>query len=461
MKNDVRVLSEQMDALRIEALAIAEACKVAGRDMNDDEQARFDQITKTDLPAKEKELQRASEVESQIRALTEKNDREKRIAALQSGEDVIKHVLPTNGILPEDRQEVQKPYVRQARLRAFKTERDAYNAGMWFRAIVAREWNRPDDRIAVAHCRKNGLEITNTSQEGSGSAGGYLVPAPISSTIIDVRESVGVARQVCEIQPMTSDMLSIPKRAGGLTVYYPGELGTITDSDKTWGQVSLAAIKRAVAAKISQELVDDALINIIDNIVSEMGYALALQEDNELINGTGAASYGGVRGLLNKAGSAAVVQAASGNDTWPELTIADVTAVMAKLPDRFNRDPVWLCSSNFYWAVFARLAVQASGNNASDIQAGVNGFRFLGRRVLTTSHLPTATAAATNCAIFGQFDMAVILGDRVGIRIGRDDSTGFLSDVTTLKATARYDMNVHEFGDSSNPGAYTILKTAA
>jgi hypothetical protein len=57
--------------------------------------------------------------------------------------------------------------------------------------------------------------------------------------------------------------------------------------------------------------------------------------------------------------------------------------------------------------------------------------------------------------------MGVILGDRTGITFGRDDSTGFLSDLTTLKAVTRYDINVHQPGTSSAAGAYVALKTAA
>jgi HK97 family phage major capsid protein len=454
-----RPLREQCEHERLSALRLADNAKAERRDLTEVEANQFDGHVKA---IKNLELQ-IQVMELQEQELLKGANEMRHPSATIFNQGVYtgpEHVLPTNGILPEN-QTPQQPFVRHSRLKAFKTERDAYNGGMYLRSIVPRLYGQPEDVRAVEHCRKLGWDITNSSYEGSGSAGGYLVPAPISSTIIDVRESVGIARQVCEIQPMTSDMMSIPKRAGGLTVYYPGELGTITDSDKTWGQVSLAAVKRAVASKISQELVDDALINIVDNIVSEMGYALALQEDNELINGTGASTYGGVRGLLNKVGSAGVVQATSGNDTWPELTLADLTAAMSKLPDRFNRDPVWLCSSNFYWGVLARLGVTANGNTNQNIEAGPGSLRFLGKRVFTTSHLPTATGVAQNCAIFGQFDMAVVLGNRTGIRIGRDDSTGFLTDVTTLKATARYDINVHEYGDSSNPGAYIVLKTSA
>jgi HK97 family phage major capsid protein len=304
------------------------------------------------------------------------------------------------------------------------------------------------------------MDITNAAYEGSGTAGGYLVPAQLSATIIEVREEVGIARRVANIQPMTSETLAIPKKTGGLTVYYPAELGTITDSDKAWGQIGLVAEKRAVASKISQELVDDALINIVDNVVSEQAYALALQEDNEMINGTGASTYGHVTGLLTAIGAAGVSTAAV-STTWAALTLGEVMTAMGFLPARFQRNPAIICSHNFYWTCLARLAASGGGNTISTIEGGPTGRQFLGVPVYLTPQMPVATAVSTVSMLFGSFDMAVVLGDRIGIRMGRDDSTGFLNDYTTLKATARYDMKVHEQGDASNAGAYVALKTHA
>ena len=106
--------------------------------------------------------------------------------------------------------------------------------------------------------------------------------------------------------PMTADSLTIAKRTGGLTVYVVPEGAAITPSDTSWGAISVAAKKRACLSYLSQELSDDALINIVDNIVLEMGHALADQEDNELINGNASSTYGGINGLLNAIGSAGV-----------------------------------------------------------------------------------------------------------------------------------------------------------
>jgi HK97 family phage major capsid protein len=460
-----KALQEQIDALAIEAKALISVAKKESRELSNEESEQFDTITKTSIPDLKAKLATAVNREDAILKLSNESRRQNSVAEL---DEILNHpseprtVLPVNGRFGNDAPQ-DRIYVRTSKLKAFKNERDAFNAGMWLRGLSAKMSGQEDVK-ALTHVRNCGLDINNTAYEYSGPQGGYLVPAPISQTIIDVRENTGVARQICDIQPMTADTLTIPKRSAGLTVYAPGETNAITTSDKTWKQVELITKKRAVAAYISQELQDDALINIVDNIVSEMGYALALQEDTELINGTGAATtYFGVTGLLSSIGSAGVSQAATGHDTWPELDSADFTSAIGLLPERFaTRNPVWVCSSNFYHTAMLRVLVAGGGNTVATLQAGAGNVRsFLGYPVYLTAQMPTSTAAATVCALFGQFDMGVILGDRGVMRFDRDPSTQFLSDLLTLKATTRYDIKVHQGGTSSAAGSYVALKTAS
>ncbi len=461
-----KAIQEQIDALAIEAKALIATAKRESRELSTEEAERFDAITKTEIVGLKAKLTTALNREEEVLKLSNENRRNASVAELDemlnSPTREPRTVLPVNGRLSGEPQE-DRIFVRQAKLKAFKNERDAFDAGMWIRAIAAKEQNKEDVK-ALQHCqRRNGLFIGNTAYEYSGPQGGYLVPAQISQTIIDVRENVGVARQVCEVMPMSGDTLTVPKRSSGMTVYAPGETNAITTSDKTWKHVELINKKRAVAAYISQELVDDALISIVDNIISEMGYSLALQEDNELINGTGAnTTYFGVTGLKSSIGTAGVSTAATGHDTWPELDVHDFAACIGLLPERFNRNPSWICSSNFYNGAMLNVAYSGGGNTIATLTEGARGNRtFLGYPVYVTSQMPLTTAAATVCALFGSFDMGVILGDRMGIRFGRDDSSQFLSDLTTLKATVRYDIKVHQPGDSSNAGAYVALKTAS
>ena len=97
------------------------------------------------------------------------------------------------------------------------------------------------------------------------------------------------------------------------------------------------------------------------------------------------------------------------------------------------------------------------------MQAGeTSDAMFMGYPVYFTDKMPTATAAATVCALFGNFGRSVIIGDRTEVRMALSKDYAFLSDLDTLKATVRYDINVFDYGDgSSSPGGYVALKTAS
>ena len=351
-------------------------------------------------------------------------------------------------------------------LKAFKgadAQRDAYDSGQWLKAFFARAQGgcaeQAEQRIAA-----RGWDIQATATEGSPSAGGYLVPSPLSNAIIDVRQLAGVSRQLSRVMTMTSDTLDVAKKTAGATVYYPGEAGSITASDQTWSSVNLNAKKRAILSYISQELNDDSVISVMDDLASQMGLDLAIQEDNEYINGDGTSTYGNVSGLVSSIGSASINDATSGRDTWPELALVDFTDAMGLLQSKYwPRGVAWLCSAQFYYSVMLNLMCDAGGNAISDIEMGQRVGRplFLGAPVYFSSQMPTATAASTICAYFGSFGDGVMIGDRLGVRIAQSDQFAFDTDRLAIRATSRYDIVCHDVGDGSTSGAIVALKTAA
>jgi HK97 family phage major capsid protein len=376
--------------------------------------------------------------------------------------------LPVNGVAPDAAIERQQVSVnlRTRTPKNFTDLREAWAVSNWMKAVVSREFHHTIDTAAEDVCKRYGLQITNAGTEGTGSAGGFLVPAPLERALIDIRERVGVMPGLVRNMPMTSDTLTINKRSSGLTVYYGTEnpASDMTASDKAWQQVELVAKKRYVVHQISQELVDDALIAVVDDAISEMGYALASQMDNEIINGTGSSSYGGVNGLLNSIGSAGVYAPSNGTgkSVWSGLTITEFVETMAKLPEEYADNAVWVCSRAFYVGVMLRLMAAAGGNTVAAVQGGDGGVRrFLDSPVYITGKMPKTTATSQKSCLYGDFSRACILGDRMGIRVARSDDFAFLRDLTTLKATARYDFKIHAAGNSSDAGGYVALSTAA
>lgn len=433
--------------------AILDIAKEQERDLSADEQQEFN-----DLHAKMQEikagLQSAEEFEAKRRELAE-------IRSLQS-----QPTAPIGGLGTRGAAANANVQHRLGPIRSFKGQnaaRDAFDCGMWLRAVVARG-NRAVDQDAEDRIATRGWSVQNVATEASPSGGGYLVPAPLSNSIIDVRALAGQSRRLARIVPMTSETLDLPKKSAGLSVYYPGEGGATTASDQTWGQVHLTAKARGILSKISQELRDDALISVVDDLASQMGTDFAIKEDAEYFKGDGTSTYGGVTGVLNAIGSAGLSTPANGVglSVWSGLTNTEIANTMAKLPDKYwQYGPSFVCSSVFYFSVLGRLQLTAGGNTPATLEGGFPQMMYAGFPVYFTNQMPTATAVSTISLLFGAFNQASVIGDRGGIVIKQSEHLNFDQDVLAVLAKTRYDINWHDVGDSSNAGAVVALKTAA
>ena len=339
------------------------------------------------------------------------------------------------------------------KLRAFDSNEDAYRAGLWFKAAFL------NDSEASRLCNDYG--ILNTATEGTGSAGGFLVPDELSSAIIAVRNRAGVSRQLCKVVGMSSDVMNIPKVTGGLTVDYPAEAAAITASDQTWGQVALAAVKRAVIAKTSNELLHDSVINVIDDLAVAIGNAFAVQEDNELINGDGTSTYGSETGLITAMGAAGTVDMASTKTAFSDITLANLNNLVGTMPDKYygSAEPAWLIGRIAWASHIQNLLYSAGGNSLGSLADGAAPLLF-GFPVLISDSMPVS-GVSTFAAFFGNFNDAVVIGDRESVEISVSEEAFWANDITAVKGTTRYDINVHDAGDGSNAGAVVGLKTAA
>lgn len=456
----IAILKEKIQDLLDEAQAIENLAEKEDREPTEDEQDRFSAIMDEEsgeLVALQKQLAQAEKIDRERRRLAQArqqlNQRNDPFDGGQIDDGAGGDPIPQNRL--------PRVISRIGSLRVFRgenAERDAFDSGMFLRARIGQLSNNRDQR-AESYLEARGLVAPQAAQtEGTDSAGGFLVPDPLSRAIIDYRELFGIANQLCRVVPMTSDTLAMPKRVGGLTVYYPGEATSITESNKNWSRVNLTAVKRAVLTKISQELNEDALINVVDDVASEIALALAVAKDNELINGDGTATYGGETGLLSALGAAGK-SAASGN--WGATVLSDFTTLMSILPAKFwAGGPSWVCSPAFYYSVMLKVLSAAGGNTLASLEIGGRERpMFLGYPVFFTDQMPTSYVSTGVPALFGSFRQAVIIGERTGVEIGQSDQFAFDEDVITVKGRTRYDIAVHEPGDGSDAGAYVGLQT--
>jgi HK97 family phage major capsid protein len=339
------------------------------------------------------------------------------------------------------------------KLRAFDSEQDAYRAGLWFKASFL------NDKDANRLCNDYG--ILNTATEGTGSAGGFLVPDELSAAIIAVRNRAGVSRQLCKVVGMSSDVLNIPNVSSGLTVDYPAEAAAITASDQVWSQISLNCAKRAIISKCSNELLHDSVINVIDDLAVAIGNAFATREDAELILGDGSSSFGSVTGLISGMGAGGTVDMASTKTAFSDITLANLNSLVGTMPDKYygSAEPAWLISRVAWASNVQSLVYAAGGNTLGDLASGAAPQLF-GFPVYISDQMP-ASAVSTFAAFFGNFNDGVVIGDRENVEISVSEEAYWANDITAVKGTTRYDINVHDAGDGSSAGAVVGLKTAA
>lgn len=447
-------LQQDRDYKARAAKEITDLADTQGRTLTQDEATAFDRLV-NEIETPETGL------DARITKLQADLDRKTRLNAIQDRNNASAgRIAPRDppGTPTPTRDSVPATYRRCGALKAFKgpgAEERAYRAGMWAKAAIfnsepAKEW-----------CYRNGVNIKNTLAESSNTLGGALVPEEMSQAIIDLREQYGVFRQNCEVVPMGSDTMLIPRRLAGMTVYFVGENAEITASDPSWDSVRLTVKDLAGLCKLSAQLDMDAIINLADYIARELAYAFALKEDQCGFNGDGTSTYGGMRGICDKlvAGTLiGAVDATSGHDTFGEIDSVDLGKVMGALPAYARMNAKWYCSSVCMDAVFGRLMAAAGGNTIRDIQAGYQP-QYLGYPIVISQVLQTTTSTINDVAmlLFGDLRLSSTLGDRRGISIFPSEHRYMEFNQIAIRGVERFDIVNHDLGDTTVAGPLVAL----
>lgn len=425
IRNQIAEKTAQMQAMQ--DLALAE-----DRDMTLEEKTQADELL-AQTEGLGKDLERSMKIEAKAKEIL-------NVRPISTPE-----TTGAKGLVPATAK-------RHGKLKAFSNDFDAYASGQFLRATVTK------NETAAQWCREHG--IMNAHSTTTNSAGGYLVPEGFENAIINLREEYGIFRQNARVYPMTEPTVYVPRRQTGFTAYYVGENSAGTESDASFSQVKLDAKKLMILTRMSQELSDDAIIQLADFVAQEMAYSFAVQEDQAGFLGDGTSTYGGIVGLSNALAAGSIVTAANNDDTFAELEEAFFTEAVGKLARFPGIQPRWYVHNAFFWNAMVRLLMAKGGNNISDSQSGPTGLNFLGYPVVLVNALPSALTAlpSTIVGFFGDLGMTATMGSRSGISIVTDSSRYFEYDQIAVRCTQRYDIVVHELGTSTIAGPMVALK---
>ncbi len=347
-------------------------------------------------------------------------------------------------------------------------ELKAYKAGMWFRAINGN----PN---AQQFCKDHGMPVVYEGvnhQGGINTDGGYLVPDELDTDIIRLVESRGVFRQKARRVPMAGDTKTRNRRTSGVTGYFVGEGSAGTESKKGWDQISLVAKKLMVLTSITNELNSDAIINVADDIVSEIAYAFADKEDECGFNGTGTSTYGGIVGVISKLSTLNGVDDGGGlvlgaGNLFSEITLANHLKMIGTAQQVAGAMFEWYCSQTYFATVMQRLEVGGGGNTIGTTKDGARQLLHLGYPVNIVNVMPKTDANSQIACLYGDMRAAADFGDRAGMTLAFSENavinsvSMFETDQIGVRGTERFDINAHDLGTASAAGPLVGLITAA
>jgi HK97 family phage major capsid protein len=158
----------------------------------------------------------------------------------------------------------------------------------------------------------DGAEHERQLSEGTLTAGGHLVPTPLSARVIDLARNQQRVMQAGSVTvPMTSQTLKLARLTGEGTPGWHAENAAITAADMTFDSVLFTARSLTRVVKLSVELFEDADPSSEDVIARSFAAQLALELDRVALRGSGTAPE--PRGVLNQSGVTLTAHGANGS----------------------------------------------------------------------------------------------------------------------------------------------------
>lgn len=344
------------------------------------------------------------------------------------------------------------------RYRAFRgdgADEKYERAGMWLKAAI---YGSPR---AADWCRRNSIPLTKAQGENTDQYGAYLVPKELANAILDIRDKVGAFRRRARIVPIASDNANVPRKTGNVTAYIVGENSSITESTDIIDTVELTPKKFAAIVRISSEVEEDAMPDVVDFLANEMGWAFAAKEDDCAFNGDGTSTYGKMRGVLTIPldGNHAQAKVTAAHNTFLTLDSTDLGSVVAGVRATAIPNGAWFCSQTCFADTFCRLAGVSNGYIETRMVDGELTPCFNGFPVILSVKMPLIATSLHGLGMlaFGDMYAGAVLGQRRAITMARSADRYMDSDQIAVRGTERVHCNVHDMGDATNRGSLAVL----
>jgi len=268
-------------------------------------------------------------------------------------------------------------------------------------------------------------KILATQTTSPDSAGGYTVPEEFSTFLIQVLEDMNHIRRLSTVRTTNATTnWAVETDIGDAD--WTAEASAYNESDITFNTKSMGAYKLTTLTKISEELLRDSNLNMVQVIAEAHGKRFARKEENVFINGDGVDKP---TGLLSQAQSGVTGAATT-------LTFDMIIDLYHSLREPYRSRASFIMNDDTIKAL--RKIKDTEGNYIwQPAVAFDRPDTLLGKSLYSSVYMPTVAASAKSM-MFGDFSYNWI-GDRTGMIVKRLDELYAANGLVGFIASRRFD----------------------
>lgn len=273
----------------------------------------------------------------------------------------------------------------------------------------------------------------------SDPSGGYLVIPFFDTEVTRRLYETSPMRQIATVKTISTDQYEKPTQLDLAAAYWQDRDNDYTETNtQSFGRLTIRVYKLVSDPKVSQDLLDDAYVDVETELLDSIATSMDLLENTAFVSGNG---VGQPRGFLTyPAGTAwgSIEQIATGDAD--EITTDSLTNLVYALKAGYRTNARFVMGNSSLAAI--RKIVDGEGRALWTPQFGSEPSTIMGYPVTVFADMPSATAGAIPVG-FGDFRRGYIVVDRAGTRVLRDPYTN--SPYVRFQVTRRVGGGVNNF----------------
>lgn len=316
-----------------------------------------------------------------------------------------------------------------AQVAELQAELDRINARMAAHTVPGGGLQRPlrdadYSQAFLAHMRRGDVQASLT--KGTAADGGYLAPVEWDRTITDRLRLISPMRQLCRQQSISgTGFTKLFNLLGTASGWVAETAARPTTGTPTFGQMGYAPMELYANPNATQQMLDDAEIDLEAWLAGEVETEFAQKEGLAFVSGSAAGVPAGILTYVTGGANAAVhpygaiLLVASG--LAAAITADNFIDLVYALPQAFQQNAKFAMNRNTLAII--RKFKDADGNYLwqPSYVAGQPS-TLLGYPVVEVPDMPNVAANAVP-VLFGDFERTYLIVDRIGTRVLRDPFT--------------------------------------